>query len=144
MKQLIGVILVLCLTSVVYAENKDLDLDSGSKVQCAEMIKECFSSSGVARTNCFYTSAKHPFCEGTEVGKLSYKRWTIGANTQVDGNNPPGLLGPNFYDEKCISNCDTKWLSELVPNDLTTDSINGVGSCFDSCKKDNSLEILRP
>lgn len=140
---LVATLILLCVTPT-FAANNEPDFSTGSQMQCAELIKECFSSSGVQRTNCFYTSAKHPFCEGTEVGKLSFKRWTIGANTSIDGTMPPGLLGPSMYNEQCLSNCDTKWLSELVPGDSNPKSLENMNQCYDNCKEKKSLEILRP
>jgi len=133
----------LIVSPPAFAEGEQ-EISAGSQNQCGELVKECFSSSGLSRSNCFYTAAKHPFCEGTEIGRLAYRRWTIAAGSSINGMTPPGLLGPNIYDEQCVSNCDTKWLSELVPGEVSAKSIENVSSCFEQCKQESNLEILRP
>lgn len=134
---------LILLCSAAIADTKH-NKATGSEPQCAQMLKECFSSNGLQRSNCFYTTAKHPFCEGTEIGKMIYERWTLAASTTVGDKTPPGLLGPSIYDESCIANCDNQWLGQLVDGQYGQKSLRSVQSCLDACRKENQLEILRP
>lgn len=131
-------LLTICIVAPTLCFAINESADNGSAEQCSQMVKECFSSNGIQRSNCFYTSAKHPFCEGTDVGNLVYKRWSLSANSTIDGSTPPGLLGPSVYDEQCIEACDTQWLSTLVKGEYT--ATKGTDACLNSCKKENTID----
>ncbi|MCB0338533.1 MAG: hypothetical protein KDD53_02965 [Bdellovibrionales bacterium] len=140
-------LLVLLLVSVPFTSLAQ-EGPAGDKLatyeQCAPLLKECFTESGIKKTNCFYSTAKHPFCEGSQLGELAFKRWSLAADTTVGGQTPPGLLGPSLYDEKCISGCDIKWIGNLVAKKDPSQSMSEVQSCLDSCELQNPLEMLHP
>ena len=142
MKKLAVILLGACVLVAIPAAADDVAI--GSQPQCGEMVQDCFRSAGMKRSNCFYSSAKHPFCEGTELGKLIYKRWALSANTTVGGQTPPGLLGPSIYEEGCVSKIDNKLLSFLVKGNVSPAMIKQMHTDFDSCKQDHNLEVIRP
>lgn len=111
---------------------------------CEQVVKSCFAENGLQRANCFYTAAKDKDCTKTELGKLTYRRWSLSSNTTISGDTPPGLLGPSMYDDACLVNCDNRWLSHLLAETLNAGVIKQLDACFNECTKGSALEILRP
>ncbi|RMG42615.1 MAG: hypothetical protein D6719_06070 [Candidatus Dadabacteria bacterium] len=112
--------------------------------QCSELIKECFVSSDTERTNCFYSSATHPFCEGTALGKLAFKRWAMSPDRSSGKQPPPALLGPQLVDKNCLMNFDNSWSSALVKGGLGQARIKSLDQKLESCRKEISIELTRP
>lgn len=131
---------ILVVPSVSFAK----PTDSSTYTQCAELVKECFSNNGSERLSCFYSTAKHPFCEGSELGKLTFMRWSMGPS-QGGTEDAPGLFGPQLVDEKCLLNFDNEWSASLIKGGpISPDSIKSLSNSLGHCKKDISNEILRP
>ena len=66
------------------AHNDSQVTQSGEKesVQCVSLMRECFSYHGYNRSNCFFTTATHPFCDGSELGSLAYRRWVLSPGSE--------------------------------------------------------------
>lgn len=116
----------------------------GTFKQCAQIVKECFAQSGIERSNCWYGSAHHPFCDGSKLGDLINKRWALDSSSIDDGEESHSLLGPEFIDHACVSNCDNVFLSALINGTDTTGNLRQINSCYDSCRQESNFEILRP
>ena len=116
----------------------------GAVKQCAELIRDCFARSDSDLSNCFYSAAKHPFCEGSDLGKLAYKRWSMSPSQGGNENAPPAFLGPQLVDRECLSNFDNQWSSELIRGGISKDTLKKLEAKIDSCKKDTSIDLLRP
>ena len=112
--------------------------------QCAQLVKECFASSGVERSNCFFSRAKHPFCEGTKLGKLTYRRWIMSPVRANGPESPSEFLGPHLVDQHCLSNFDNTWLSTLIEPEFLADDIDKLETALKSCTKEISHQLTRP
>lgn len=115
-----------------------------SAPQCAELVKECFASDGVERSNCFFSSAKHPFCEGTALGKLTYKRWIMSPVRPGGPEAAPEFLGPQLVDQLCLSNFDNTWMSKLIDPESLAQSVTGLEKELSKCTKEISDSLTRP
>lgn len=111
--------------------------------QCAGLVKECFAYDTNERANCFYSSSTHPFCEGTALGKLAYKRWSM-SPVKLPMHDAPGLLGPQLIDGECISSFDNQWFGRIVDTSLSSDQLQKLESTLDSCKKKELPSLPRP
>ena len=137
-------LVLTCAPSVWGEESPTAEIRPvGTDRQCSELVRECFQNKGLKKSNCFYSTAKHPFCEGSDTGNLIYRRWTLAADTTVGDKVPPGFFGPSAYDSKCISDCDNQWFGMLLQEN-TIQTNKQVSVCFDNCKVENPLEVLRP
>ena len=117
--------------------------DTQSK--CTELVKECFAYSQEAeRTNCFYTSAKHPYCSGSRLADLAMKRWSLSSETPESGEGASALLGPELVDKSCLSNFDSAWSARLVQGDESADTIRTLSGQLSSCSAEPALEGIRP
>jgi hypothetical protein len=88
-KKILLTIILSAPSNVAFAAHSDLESPPTSdkeSVQCISLIRECFSYHGFNRSNCFFTSATHPFCQGSELGSLAYRRWVLSPNEQRKGN----------------------------------------------------------
>ena len=110
------IISVLFISSTALADKTIKAAPQEPIAQCATLVEACFAQSGIDQTNCFYSSAKHPFCEGTTLGKLTYKRWAMSPMKFPGNEEPPAFLGEQLVDADCISNFDTSWSSQILNN----------------------------
>lgn len=110
---------------------------------CAIQLKSCFALKGIQKSNCFYTTARLPTCQGSKIGKLALERWSLAVDSTGGGEIPPGLLGPadEIIDSACVENCDTKWLSLILAGNFQSDQVE---SCYDSCRVSDNLNLLQP
>lgn len=115
---------------------------TNGETQCASLIRECFSYENVQRTNCFYSSATHPFCEGSELGALSSRRWVLSPNAGQN-SSVHGFTGPQLIDKECIAKFDRRMKETLEQEPLGSDSIRQLASLIEECKKDLQLELQR-
>lgn len=117
---------------------------SSDNTSCAQLAQRCFSQNGFERSNCFYAAAEDSKCKGSPIEPLIRRRWALSASSALNGDTPPGLLGPSAYDEICLSNCDNRWLNLLVQGAMTTKDVEQIKSCLEGCKQALDLEVLRP
>jgi hypothetical protein len=99
---------------------------------CEELVRECFAKNGTKRDSCFFTVSKHPFCDGSELGRLTLHRWTTSASTVPEGSR--GLFGPAEFDQACVENCDSRWISSALHSETTPELIEEIHSCLESCR----------
>ncbi len=135
---------LILLHAQAYAEILKPIIPEPTLNQCAELLKECHAKGDQERVNCFYSSAKHPFCEGSELGKLAYKRWIMSPVRNGGLQSAPALLGPAIIDQECLKSFDSLWLSKLiVPSTLST-SMTTLNSSLSKCTKELSEQLTRP
>ena len=113
------------------------------QTQCIDLLRECFSKYVSERSNCFFSTAKHPFCEGTELGRLAYRRWASEPKT-ASGSAPSAFLGPRPVDSECLGRFDTFWEETLDQGPLSEESFSRLGSHLDDCRTSNAIELPRP
>ncbi|MCB0335097.1 MAG: hypothetical protein KDD62_02290 [Bdellovibrionales bacterium] len=130
-------------TEAGMAENVAIELD-GSLPQCREVVKSCFVSSDDEKSKCFFSASKHPFCEGSELGSLVFKRWAMVPHKIEGIQAPPALLGPQLVDKTCIGEFEDKLSATLQQNDIPTDSMNSLNTFLDSCSREVSDRLARP
>ena len=133
--------LTISLAALLFCFNAQADVTAP---QCAELIKECFAAEGVERSNCFFSSAKHPFCEGTKLGKLTYQRWIMSPVRPSGPEAAPEFLGPQLVDQHCLKNFDNTWLSKLIQPENLANNIAGLEKDLKSCTKEISHQLTRP
>ena len=143
MQKILLTVAALVFVSPLLAEVR-ANLDSDSDAQCAALVQECFGRENSERANCLYTASTHPFCEGTELGKLTYKRWEISPIRFAGQEEPPALLGPQFVDLECVANFDNRIYGLMVDNNLNTKQIAQLSKDLDSCKRKTPMELPRP
>jgi hypothetical protein len=111
--------------------------------QCNQIINECFAVDGFERASCFYSASSNPVCAGTELGKVAYKRWSM-APVKDAGVDGPALLGPPLVDQACLVNFDESLKKAVGHGDADTDSVRGLSTALDSCKRDLQIDLSRP
>ncbi|MCB0332870.1 MAG: hypothetical protein KDD55_05175 [Bdellovibrionales bacterium] len=112
--------------------------------QCAQLVKECFANEGTDRSNCLFSAAKHPFCEGTALGKLTYRRWMMSPVRPAGEETAPGFLGPQLVDQNCLTNFDNTLLSKLIQPETLSASIPTLDDSLSGCTKEISHQLTRP
>lgn len=143
MKLLPFLILAVFLTPF-WGNAQELSSKKGTVRQCSSLVKECYAKSGSKRSQCFAATAQHPFCNGSPLGKIIDKRWTLDSSNPDSLSGAPALLGPQFVDHACVLNCDNQLLSVLIEGVESREELKRVNICYDSCLKQKTLEILRP
>lgn len=133
---------IACLyfSSVASAENRF----PRDEKACIQVIKGCFAMADEDRTHCFYNGAKNSVCQGTELGRLSFKRWSMSPSRVGGEDAPSAFLGPQLIDQSCLEKFDSQLSSELIRGSLAKERAKNFDSLLDSCKRDTSLELLRP
>lgn len=139
---------VLVGSNLSFAAEKDPSGESSISdaplLQCSELVKECFTKSDLHRTNCFFSSAKHPFCEGTSLGKLTYKRWAMSPVHPSADEAPPAFLGPRLVDHECLGKFDNQLSGILIGGNPLDEAFDKLNSNLDGCTKKLSNEMMRP
>lgn len=138
--------LFLSAASAFAASPEQVALESYEQPkQCAVLIQECFQDEGRERTDCFFSRSQHPFCNGTELGKLTYRRWIMSPVRApgVDGGTP-GFLGPQLVDQECLSNFDNLFVAALLEQDGLGESLQGLKGSLSECTRDISDSLTRP
>ena len=133
------ILAALTMSTTAVAENGR----PASKGACAELIKECFAYRGDEQTTCFSASSRHPFCQGSELGSLAAKRYTMTPSVAPGEENAPGFLGPNLIDKDCLANFDSQFSAALINGSTSADGILQLSHALDSCRVDISNDILR-
>ena len=134
--------LVLAALTVTTTAAADAGRPS-SKGACAELIKECFAYRGDEQTTCFAASSRHPFCQGSELGSLAAKRYTMTPSVAPGEENAPGFMGPNLIDKDCLANFDSQFSAALINGSTSLDAISQLSNALDTCRVDISNDILR-
>ena len=116
----------------------------GSSEQCSRLVKECFAAEGNEQTNCFFSSSTHPFCEGTEIGKLSYKRWSLSPDSPALQQGAPSLLGPQMLDNACVANCDSALVAAMIEGPISRNQIEISRACYDKCVSSEQEKLPTP
>lgn len=127
----------------IIAEDLAVEMD-GSLPQCREMVKNCFVSSDDEKSKCFFSTSKHPFCEGSALGSLVFKRWAMVPHKVQGIQAPPALLGPQLIDKVCISEFENKLSATLQQNKISSDSMQSLDRFLDSCSREISDRLARP
>lgn len=142
---LVSIIVALFLATALPALCENQPGQSGRvENQCADLLKDCFKATGLQRTNCFYSAATHPFCDGTELGRLSYSRWVM-SPVDTDGmGSPPAFLGPKVVNEECVRAFDARWQTAIENGQLSEDSVRQLNSKLAECKRDTTIHLQRP
>jgi hypothetical protein len=154
--------LALLLPRALFAAHNDSQVtQSGEKesVQCVSLLRECFSYHGYNRSNCFFTTATHPFCDGSELGSLAYRRWVLSPGSESAKEDSTGetilpsghsetavqaFLGPQIVDRACIEKSDELLQSSLRIDSIALDTVRKIAAGLEGCRRDLGLELRRP
>ena len=112
--------------------------------KCAVELENCFSRTNLSRNDCFFEITEKSPCQNTQLGNLAYKRWVFSAAHTPGKDTPPSLLGPGLVDGNCVNNFDNQWLSDLVREDYSKETITALDRKLESCRQSSSQELLRP
>ena len=152
--------MLLLATPVAYAAHNEAQPNNAGQsesIQCVTLLRECFSYHGYNRSNCFFTTATHPFCEGSELGSLAYRRWVLspsdgGKRADIDGAQAYGnaetgsvqsFLGPQLVDRACIEQADQRLESSLRIDTISADTVRKLSASLEGCHRDIGLELQR-
>jgi hypothetical protein len=149
-------LVLLTLPNYLFAAHNESQANSEGlreSEQCISLVRECFSYHGYNRSNCFFTSATHPFCEGSELASLAYRRWVLSPsdgpkvnaeNTgQAHGSSMQAFLGPQLVDPSCIEESDKRLESSLRINTISADTVRKLSAALEACRRDIGLELQR-
>ena len=129
-----------------FAEDVELTSPPEPLAQCARLVNECFGDNEESETaNCLFSSAKHPFCKGTSLGRITYQRWLM-SPVRVGGieEGAPSFLGPKLVDQECLKNFDTFFVSSLVKVSELESLMGGMKEKLSGCTKELSPDFSRP
>jgi hypothetical protein len=113
--------------------------------QCQNLVRDCFGSSGLARMNCLFSTSTHPSCEGTDLGRLTYSRWSSAPIPPSNGiENGPAFLGPQPIDHTCLERFDTSLVEKLRGQTLAQTDLQNLQNALQECRQVHPQEILRP
>ena len=112
--------------------------------QCASLVSECYAKSGLQQSNCLFTTSKHPFCAGSALGKLVYKRWSMSSVRPIGVDAPPAFLGPKIINQECVTNFDNMIVVVLLEKNIQQKAIQNLEAELQSCTKDISNKLTRP
>ena len=127
---------VLCVPALISA--------TSSLPQCVDLVKECYRLQDTHRENCFFTVAKHPFCEGSSLGDLAYQRWAMSPNKPAGLEDAPALLGPQLIDQQCLANFDSNWSGQLLQGTIDDSKLKQLSDNLKTCRREVSIELPRP
>ena len=137
------VISLLYSASSILAESNRNGI-SQSAAQCANTLQECFSFEGTPQANCFYSVSRHHFCEGTQLGRLIFKRWAMSPLRLTGTGESSPLTTSQQASQRCLGEVDSQW-SHLVSNgDYSEQTLTGIGASLDTCLAATQLELPRP
>lgn len=143
--KLISVVtLVLILSSTSFAANPGIRVADDAMPQCVELVKDCLDDSDNLKSACFFSVAKHPFCEGSTLGDYSLKRWVMSPKRFGEKSTAPAFLGPKVINEKCINKMDQKFATELEKDSVSEKTIEAYTKSLDDCGKEVSEKLTRP
>lgn len=137
------VVSLLCLPSLLSAENNRNGI-SQSTQQCAASLQECFAMEGTAQANCLYSVSRHPFCHGTQLGRLIFKRWAISPFRLAETNDVTALNSSQRANQHCFAETDSFWAASISGGQLTEEILSSIGARLDACLEATQLQLPRP
>lgn len=111
--------------------------------ECRELLKECFAYAKEIRSHCFYSAAKHLFCQGSPLGQLAFKRWSFSGRPS-DLHDAAALLGPEIVDQECVANFDNLFSGDLIKKDLSREEIGALSVRLGNCRRTETIDLSRP
>lgn len=111
---------------------------------CSSLVKQCFAHTGLERSNCFYSAASHPFCEGSPLGTLVMQRWEMAPNRPAGTEQAPGFLGPRLVDQQCLKVFDNTLSGKLIDESVTGATVEKLLESLEKCYETMTLELVRP
>jgi hypothetical protein len=115
-----------------------------SDTRCSDFIKECFAYADAQLSDCFHAAARNSSCDGTALGELAMKRWTMSPVRNPSLDTSPALLGPKVVDGDCIGNFDNNWSGALVKGDTSRESVQSLDEALDACNRQMPVDMMRP
>lgn len=114
----------------------------GTAIQCGEIAEDCYAKSNSKKTNCFFSAAKHPFCEGTKLGDFLFQRWA--KESSANGGTASAFLGSSVVDKDCLNRLDSQVSSEILRGAVNNKSIELHLKSLNSCSKRIDDQLTRP
>lgn len=142
-------ILVVSLILVMPTALAALDLEPAAQTQltspCGDLVKECFVGSPFDRSSCFYSAAKHPFCNGSELSELLELRWQSGANRPNDYELQNSRIpDQQLVNGRCLDAVDNKLSASLFAGTLNHRVISKLIDELVSCNEKFMIDLVRP
>jgi hypothetical protein len=109
--------------------------------KCASLMKECLISDENLRTNCLFAVSKHPFCEGSSLGTLTYRRWQLSGEFHLQDS----VNKDNFLNNNCLLEFDNNF-TKIISNDNLVNQANlkSLSQSLELCNQQNSINFVRP
>ncbi len=114
------------------------------QTSCNELVKECFAYSELERTDCFSAAGKHTFCEGTSLGELILRRWSLSPDPVIGDDDASKFLGAEFVDSVCMANFDNQLSAEVIKGTPGSATIQKLSATLEACRNQSSIDLHRP
>lgn len=140
---LLSLIFISAAAGLAQAETSNKSAKVGTpRNECAELISDCYSMSGIERSNCLYSSSQLPVCAKSRVGGLAFQRWGSAPERGAEVDGAPAFLGPSgTSDKECLASFDKDFAAALKKSAPTSDTINKLQSKLDSCKSESGIDL---
>lgn len=110
---------------------------------CESILQSCFAYSHQARSSCLFAKAEAVACSNSSTGGLAKTRAQLDLHAlPTDYEDAPEE--PYTLDAECLRNFDHLWLSALVNENESQDTIDTLETSLLSCVKQAHNELLRP
>lgn len=147
----ISIIRSLCCLLLLFSPSLAVGLDTSSAhisndtlPQCNALLRACFGVTNLDRANCFYSSATHPFCDSSSLGKLALKRWQMAPNRPNGTSDAHGFLGPQRVNLSCLKTFDESLSEQLLNASLTEALLKQLDEQIETCYDTLPIELVRP
>jgi hypothetical protein len=117
----------------------------GTARRCADLITPCLSLSQQQRSSCLFEVALDSHCEGSELGRLAFRRWANEANGEGDVDVTDATTQAIDDDASCIDRFDARLEERLRSGHLSSSEIVQLSGSLEGCRMaPQKPELLRP
>ena len=139
MKRASLLLTIVLLTGFTLPQN-----NAAIESECLTEIKECFALSDEDRDICFQSTSKSAACRNDTLGHLAAKRAAFSSIAPTGTDDIASATEARLFDQECVQNFDTFWLSNIVNGSISSDTIENLHELLGTCEKSSSHDIMRP
>jgi hypothetical protein len=117
----------------------------GTARRCADLITPCLSLSQQQRSSCLFEVALDSHCEGSELGRLAFRRWANEASGEGDVDVTDVTAQTTDDESSCIDKFDARFEERLRSGHLSSSEIVQLSGSLEGCRMaPQKPELLRP
>jgi hypothetical protein len=111
--------------------------------KCAYLIKECLVKDQNIPTDCLFAVANHPFCEGSMLGNISFRRWQLSGDFHTNTNSI--INYKSIKKDNCLVKFDNYFSKLINSSDLINqNNLIKLTESLEICNQQNSVNLVRP